>query len=81
MLQTLPKEYIKAWKEKSFISLKVCKRRQPDDKGNTHYIEVDTWKPDPNYKKTPSENNNAQIGNQSFDNFTPPQDGDPDVPF
>lgn len=28
-----------------FIKLKVCKKREVDEYGKTHYVEVNTWKP------------------------------------
>lgn len=30
-----------------FIKLKVCKKREEDQYGKTHYVEVNTWKPEP----------------------------------
>lgn len=30
------------------IRIKVCRSRNVDQYGNTHYAEIDTWKPDPN---------------------------------
>jgi len=27
------------------IRVKICSRREPDKNGNTHYVEVDDWKP------------------------------------
>ena len=33
--------------EDKFIKLKVCKKREVDEYGKTHYVEVNTWKPDP----------------------------------
>lgn len=29
------------------IKVKVCQSREVDQYGNTHYVEVDTWKPQP----------------------------------
>jgi hypothetical protein len=30
---------------KNMIKLNIGSRRDPDDYGNTHYVQVDTWKP------------------------------------
>ena len=30
-----------------FIKLKVVKKREADEYGKTHYVEVDTFKPEP----------------------------------
>ena len=31
---------------KRYVNLKITEMRQPDDRGNTHTVLVDTWKPD-----------------------------------
>lgn len=48
-LSDIPKEHItKSQKNgKSYVKLKVSARKSPDDRGNTHSLEVDTWKPEP----------------------------------
>ena len=33
---------------KKYIKLVIGEMRQPDDRGKTHTVWVDTWKPDPN---------------------------------
>lgn len=48
---------------KRTIKIKVCQSRETDRYGNTHYLEIDQWKPDgsraaapkpaPNYGSTP----------------------------
>ena len=46
-LSDLPKEFIKQAKNgKKYISLVLNKKREADQYGKTHYLEVDTWKPD-----------------------------------
>lgn len=32
---------------KKYIKLKIGSRKQADNFGNTHFIEIDTWKPEP----------------------------------
>tara|TARA_B110001452_G_scaffold138806_2_gene115399 strand:+ start:962 stop:1207 length:246 start_codon:yes stop_codon:yes gene_type:complete len=29
---------------KQFLPIEVCKRKSPDDFGNTHFIKLNTWK-------------------------------------
>lgn len=42
----LPKDKIKESKNgKKYINLKVCQKKQVDDYGNSHYVEVDMWEP------------------------------------
>lgn len=31
--------------EKGYVNLEIKERRETDQYGNTHYIEVDTWQP------------------------------------
>ncbi len=46
-LSDLPKEFITEGKNgKKYIKLKVVGKREPDQYGKTHSVEVDTWKPD-----------------------------------
>lgn len=45
-LSDLPKEHINEYKGKKYIKLKVGEKRQADQYGKTHYLEVDTWKPE-----------------------------------
>jgi hypothetical protein len=53
-LQTLNaaiKEHAFAYNEREFIKIKVVKRTEPDNYGNTHFVEVDTWRPVQNFTK------------------------------
>lgn len=34
--------------ERGYLKLTVAKRKAADDRGNTHSVFLDTWKPDPN---------------------------------
>jgi len=44
-LSDLPKEFITEGKNgKKYIKLKVVGKREPDQYGKTHSVEVDTWK-------------------------------------
>lgn len=33
--------------ESGWVNVVVKERREPSEKGTTHYLEVDTWKPEP----------------------------------
>ena len=46
-LSDLPKEHIFEYKDKKYIKLKVVEKKEPDKFGKTHYVEVDTWRPEP----------------------------------
>lgn len=40
------KELIKIAGEDGWVGLDICKRREPSEKGVTHYAVVDKWKKD-----------------------------------
>ncbi len=39
-------EHIFEFKGNKYIKLKVCKKKEIDEYGKTHYVQVDTFKPD-----------------------------------
>jgi len=45
-LSDIPKEHITESKGKKYINLELKERREPDQYGKTHYVTVDTWKPE-----------------------------------
>ena len=46
-LSDLPKEHITEGSNgKKYMRLKLNRKREPDQYGNTHSLEVDTWKPE-----------------------------------
>jgi len=45
-LSDIPKEHVFEFEGKKYIKLKVVKKREADQYGKSHYIEVDTWRPD-----------------------------------
>jgi len=53
-LSDLPKDKIFEYNGKKYIKLKVVKKREVDQYGKTHYVEVDMWKPEPK-KQAPTE--------------------------
>ena len=40
------KDYIYKYDGKEYVKLKTVKKREVDQYGKTHYVEVDTWKPE-----------------------------------
>lgn len=54
-LSDIPKELMSEYKEKKYIRLKVQPMKKEDDRGNTHTIIVDTWKPEPKAKQEKKE--------------------------
>ncbi len=46
-LSDLPSEHIFEYSGKKYIKLNVQKKQEKDQFGKTHYVAVDTWKPEP----------------------------------
>tara|TARA_R110000751_G_scaffold16235_1_gene51599 strand:- start:2575 stop:2829 length:255 start_codon:yes stop_codon:yes gene_type:complete len=47
-LSDLPSEHIQTGRNgKKYINLNVQKKKETDQFGKTHYVAVDTWKPEP----------------------------------
>jgi|TARA_R100001530_G_scaffold10639_1_gene10506 hypothetical protein len=46
-LTDLPQEHMFEYNGKKYIKLIVQKKREEDQYGKTHYVAVDTWKPEP----------------------------------
>ena len=59
-LTDLPKEHIFEYKGKKYIKLKVQQKKEADQFGKTHSVEVNTWKPE---SKAPIQETNQ--GNDS----------------
>ena len=38
-------EHIFEFKDNKYIKLKVCKKKETDEYGKTHYVQIDTFKP------------------------------------
>tara|TARA_R100001463_G_scaffold42546_11_gene89126 strand:+ start:877 stop:1128 length:252 start_codon:yes stop_codon:yes gene_type:complete len=45
-LTDLPQEHMFEYSGKKYIKLIVQKKRETDQYGKTHYVAVDTWKPE-----------------------------------
>jgi hypothetical protein len=62
-LTDLPQEHMFEYEGKKYIKLVVQQKRETDQYGKTHYVAVDTFKPDPNHKKeTPATETPAAAG-------------------
>ena len=46
-----------------YIKLKVAKKKEMDEYGKTHYIEVDTWKPENKQQQSFSDSNTPNKDN------------------
>ncbi len=46
---------LKSIEDNGWANLIVSKRKEPSDTGVTHYVKVDTWKPDPSKSKMSTE--------------------------
>jgi|TARA_R100000935_G_scaffold58725_1_gene97310 hypothetical protein len=46
-LTDVPKEHMFEYNGKKYIKLIVQKKREADQYGKTHYVAIDTWKPEP----------------------------------
>jgi hypothetical protein len=38
-------EELKTHENNGWVNLEIVKRRNPDEKGNTHYVALNNWKP------------------------------------
>tara|TARA_R100000544_G_C2220331_1_gene57121 strand:- start:33 stop:284 length:252 start_codon:yes stop_codon:yes gene_type:complete len=46
-LTDLPKEHIFDYNGKKYVKLNITKKRETDQYGKTHYVAIDTYKPEP----------------------------------
>lgn len=54
-LTDLPQEHMFEYNGKKYIKLIVQKKREADQYGKTHYVAVDTWKPEPKKEEAKEE--------------------------
>lgn len=55
-LDDIPAEHItKGNNGKRYVNIKVCKKREPDQWGKTHYLEIDTWRPNQAPQQAPTQ--------------------------
>ena len=60
-LSDLPKEHIFEYNGKEYIKLKVGKKREVDQYGKSHYVEIDTWKPEQKNDNNPNQSNDSLL--------------------
>ena len=53
-LTDLPQEHMFEYNGKKYIKLIVQEKKNPDEYGKTHYVAVDTWKPEPKKETAPA---------------------------
>jgi hypothetical protein len=53
-LTDLPQEHMFEYNGKKYIKLLVQEKKAVDEYGNTHYVAVDTWKPEPKKETAPA---------------------------
>jgi hypothetical protein len=79
-ISDIPKEWIFEYQGKKYLKIKVQKKREPDQYGKTHSVEINTFKPEPKtnvqkYAESQKKPMSEQIVNAPDDN---PAD---DLPF
>jgi len=45
-LSDIPREHMTEFKDKKYINLTIQEMKNADEKGNTHTVTVNTWKPE-----------------------------------
>jgi len=73
-IDDIPAEFIFTGNNgKRYVKMNVRAKKNPDNYGNTHYVEVNTWKPNQNgnqnQQQTPSQSHTGQFsgGNNTID--------------
>lgn len=68
-IDDIPPQFIDVSKNgKRYVNLKVCNKKNIDQYGNSHYVEVNTWKPSPQFEQQTKPQNNNQFNNNQFSN-------------
>tara|TARA_R110000824_G_scaffold73004_1_gene186040 strand:- start:2993 stop:3304 length:312 start_codon:yes stop_codon:yes gene_type:complete len=57
-------EQLKAINEKGWVNLIVSRRKEPSDKGVTHYAFEDPWKPSTEYKPNATDQHGSKYGSE-----------------
>ena len=52
-LSKIPDEFVTEYNGQKYIRLDLSELRQVDDRGNTHTVKIDTWKPQGQAQNTP----------------------------
>ena len=58
-------DQLKSIEKNGWANLNIAKRKEPSDKGVTHYVYEDTWQPEKNYNDTndPQYDDDVQVAN------------------
>ena len=70
-ISNIPNEFINEYQGKKYTNLTVTRRREPDDKGKTHYIEVNTFKPTQQNEETKPETAEEVAAEEAFSDDVP----------
>ena len=61
-------EQLKTIEEKGWANLIVSRRKEPSDKGVTHYAYEDSWKPNSDYKPNGTDQHESKYGSEQSKN-------------
>ena len=61
-------EQLKTIEEKGWANLIVSRRKEPSDKGVTHYAYEDSWKPNSDYKPNGTDQHGSKYGSEEAKN-------------
>lgn len=59
-LSDIPQEHITESKGKKYVRLELKERKSADQYGNTHFVTVDTWKPQGQQQSAPAPQHGAE---------------------
>jgi len=78
-LSDIPEEHTRESKGKVYTNLNVVEMRNPDGRGNTHTVTVNTWKPSGGGNQGVSKA--ATKSKETGYKYSGPEDFDDDIPF
>ena len=61
-LEDYPKEFLTEYNGKRYLRLDVCKKREVDQYGKSHYVAVNTWKPE-EQQQQPQQQSQGNVAN------------------
>ena len=61
-------DQLKAIEEKGWANIVVSRRKEPSDKGVTHYAYEDPWKPNSDYKPNGTDQHESKYGSEQSKN-------------
>ena len=63
-----------------WVNIDLYETRQPDAKGNTHTMSIDTWKPNGEYKKPTEHDSHSEAKSNGYQPQDRPQSNHPPMP-